>query len=341
MRKTTSITLAVVGVVAFTALFAVSGFNGNDSQLNQVFSPEDQEFLKFITLHGKSYATKEEFQFRQNLFKSNLLKIRMHNAQNGVSYRLGVNKFSDMTPEEYKKRLGYLPHNVDQSKVKYLAPSNGDNTIDWRTKGAVTQVKDQGQCGSCWSFSATGSIEGHNFLTNKQLVSLSEQQLVDCSQAQGNEGCNGGWMDSAFQYAEQTPLETEADYPYEGVDDTCRVDASKETVQVKSYVDVTPNDADQLIAALQLGPVSVAIEADQNIFQSYQGGVINDSSCGTELDHGVLAVGYGTDGGVPYFIVKNSWGPDWGDQGYVKIAATNDNICGILSQPSYPEIVQK
>ena len=143
-------------------------------------------------------------------------------------------------------------------------------------------------------------------------------------------------MDQAFQYVESTALEQEGDYPYQAIDNTCRADTSKGVVTVDKFVDVTPDNADQLRAALDIGPVSVAIEADQFIFQFYESGILNDASCGTELDHGVLAVGYGTENGTPYFIVKNSWGSSWGDNGYIKIAGTKDNICGILSQPSYP-----
>jgi cathepsin L len=184
-------------------------------------------------------------------------------------------------------------------------------------------------------------MEGHYQIQFGKLFSLSEQQLVDCSQAQGNEGCNGGWMDSAFQYVEGIALEQEADYPYEAVDDTCRADKTKGVVKVDSFVDVAPNDPDQLKAAIAQGPVSVAIEADTFVFQFYSGGILNDEGCGTNLDHGVLAVGYGSEDGQEYFIVKNSWGAGWGDSGYLKIA--NDGkkdagICGIASQPSFPKM---
>merc|ERR1711885_35351 len=170
-----------------------------------------------------------------------------------------------------------------------------------RAKGAVTAVKNQAQCGSCWAFSSTGSLEGAHFIATQQLVSLSEEQLVQCSTV--NSGCNGGLMDYAFEYAETTPLVEESAYPYtsgSGITGTC----------------------------------NKAIEADRMAFQGYTGGVITGTSCGTQLDHGVLAVGYGTENGEDYFLVKNSWGASWGESGYVKIGQAN--VCGITQQPSFP-----
>lgn len=338
MRKEYTVSLAVVGVAACVAVFALSS-QPQHTTLYNAFTTEDAEFFKFMSKYGKSYGTKEEFEFRSQQFKQNMAKVAMNNARNDVSYQIGINKFADWTPAEYKRLLGYKKQVRGTQNIKLLDTAIPDS-VDWRAKGAVTPVKDQGQCGSCWSFSATGAMEGHYQIAHGNLLSFSEQQLVDCSQAQGNAGCNGGWMDSAFQYVQQTKIETEADYPYEAADDTCRADASKGKASVKSFVDVPSNDPDQLKAALAQGPVSVAIEADTFVFQFYSGGVFNDSSCGTNLDHGVLAVGYGSENGQEYFIVKNSWGAGWGDNGYIKIANNglkgDAGICGIASQPSYP-----
>ena len=212
-----------------------------------------------------------------------------------------------------------------------------EDTVDWVAKGAVTAVKNQGSCGSCWSFSTTGSMEGAHFIKTGELLSLSEQQLVDCSH-NGNLGCMGGMMDRAFTWTETHPLETEQDYPYQGwtIFHGYREDASKGKVAAQSFVDVTPQDSDALKAAIAQGPVSVAIQANQKVFQRYSGGIIT-ADCGTKLDHGVLAVGYGTDNGTPYYKVKNSWGADWGEDGYVRIAITDGaGMCGIQSQPSQP-----
>merc|ERR1711998_763295 len=210
-------------------------------------------------------------------------------------------------------------------------------SVDWRKEGAVTPVKNQGQCGSCWSFSTTGSMEGRWFLKNKTLVSLSEQQCVDCSHNDQNAGCNGGLMDSAFKYAEGTAIETEAQYPYKGRDGTCA--AKGGSVEVKSYQDVTVNDPSALAAAVAEGPVSVAIDAGSIFFQLYFGGIMKHF-CGTSLDHGVLVVGYGTENGTDYWLLKNSWGASWGESGYFRMlrdmSKQGPGFCGLQKSASYP-----
>jgi C1A family cysteine protease len=336
MRKGFAITLAVVGVAATVAVIALS----DAPQYTKLFSSMDMkadnfEFANFLAKYGKSYGTKEEFQFRFEQYMKNMAQIRVANSQNDNTFVLSANKFTDYTPEEYRRLLGYQPNYVS-GEVRELDTVNIPASVNWVDQGAVTPVKDQGQCGSCWAFSSTGALEGHHFIQTGKLVSLSEQQLVDCDRGDGNEGCNGGDMATAFTYAQTHGLDTEGDYPYEGVDGKCRVKGSG-AVKSTSHVNVKAGSVAALKAALALGPVSVAIEADTFVFQFYNNGVLNSKSCGTNLDHGVLAVGYGTENGQDYYLVKNSWGASWGIKGYIKIAAVEgDGICGIQMDAVYP-----
>jgi cathepsin L len=308
-----------------------------------VFKEEEYQllFTRFMTQYNKKY-THDTFFYRYTVFKANMDKIYLANKQKH-SYTLGMNEMGDMTHAEFKAtKLGYKAIDNAYARSKNSAGphqqvKSAPSAVDWRAKGAVTPIKNQQQCGSCWAFSTTGSTEGAAKIQAGQLISLSEQQLVDCSQNQGNQGCEGGLMDQAFQYIiSNGGINTEQAYPYTAMDGTCNTTAQAvHAVSITGYTDVTSGDEDALAAAVAIGPVSVAIEADQACFQFYTSGILNDPSCGTNLDHGVLAVGYNKAGSTPYWIVKNSWGTSWGMNGYIEMAL-GVNQCGINSQPSYP-----
>lgn len=298
-------------------------------------------FVEFITQYSKTYSH-DDFFNRFNIFKSNVDHINEVNAQ-GLSYQLGVNQFSDLTPDEWAATYlgGY--HHIEREYARSQNPPQPNgllgqvqlaSELDWVAKGAVTPVKNQGQCGSCWAFSTTGALEGALQIASGKLVSLSEQQLVDCAGSQGNMGCNGGLMDYGFEYVIKNGLTTEEAYPYTAKDGTCQASGKTSAVSISSYSDVPHGNEAALMTAVNLGPVSVAIEADKSAFQSYKSGVLDSFFCGKQLDHGVLVVGYGTDG-KDYWTVKNSWGASWGEEGFVRIVR-NKNMCGIASQPSYP-----
>jgi len=302
----------------------------------------ERDFMDWARGHGKSYNQDSERRMRQGIWERNQAAIEEHNKGNHT-YTLGMNKFGDLTPDEFVNMYNtYQPSQKTQSEHVYQPKySTIPKEMDWRTEGAVTAVKDQGQCGSCYSFSATGSLEGQTYIQKGKLVSLSEQQIVDCSQREGNLGCNGGLMDSVFQYIQDVGgLETEDAYSYTARDGNCNVNKDEFVATCSGFVDIPSGNEQALTEALAtVGPISVAIDASQFSFQFYSSGVYNEPYCSSySLDHGVLAVGYGTEKGQDYYWVKNSWGSSYGLSGYLKMSRNKQNQCGIATQASYPTV---
>jgi C1A family cysteine protease len=330
--------IAVVGIAACIAVYALTQQPKTNSLYSNTLTGEDMEFLKYVAKYGKSYGTKEEFEFRADIFKKTLTALSQENSKNENTFRVAVNKFADWTPAEYRRMLAYKPIRGNVTPVVDTSVSI-PTSIDWRTEGAVNPIKDQGQCGSCWAFSAVGAMESRNKIKTGTLLDLSEQQLVDCAGGvYGNEGCNGGDMGTAMDYAHDKGMESEKDYPYTAFDGNCNYDSSKVIARPVSRANVTPNNALALKTAIAAGPVSVAVEADTFVFQFYSGGILNSKACGTNLDHGIVAVGYGVDPSKgPYYMVRNSWGSSWGMKGYINIAIVDGpGICGIQMEPVYP-----
>ena len=338
--KKALIALSVLGVVCVVGAFAVFSPSNPLAPIKTVSQDEieELEFQNFMARHNKHYEA-DEYQTRFKIYRDNTAFIRVYNQRN-LNWYLGVNEFADMTFEEFKQI--YTPTKFDLDRPRNPQPVANlevPSSVDWRKKGAVTQVKNQGQCGSCWSFSTTGSVEGAWFLAGNDLVSLSEQELVDCSVSYGNRGCQGGFMDYAFKYIIANGITSEKNYPYDAKQGECQQDKVKDVVaKISNYTDVKPEDPQSLMAAVSQQPVSVAVEADQWVWQFYFGGVV-DNYCGTNLDHGVLIVGYDNSATPPYYIVKNSWGPGWGIDGYIKIGIKDGKgVCGIQVTPSYPTV---
>jgi len=293
------------------------------------------QWKEFLALpESKGYATQIEHDMRYEIFSANMRKADIHNSENH-GFTMGVTRFADWTEREFLDFVGSttMEHVAGEAFDASVYETNED-AVDWVAKGAVTAVKDQGQCGSCWAFSTTGSLEGQNQIKNKKLVSFSEQQLVDCSKSEGNLGCNGGLMDYGFEYVKAKGICTEADYPYTAADGTCKTTCTPALKTISGYVDVKSED-DLETAVSNVGPVSVAVDANIK-WQLYSGGIMSKELCNPKkLDHGVLAVGY--DNSEMSWKVKNSWGESWGEKGYVRLAKGSDT-CGIAQQPSYPTL---
>ncbi|GAB9467856.1 Papain-like cysteine protease c1 [Globisporangium polare] len=316
------------------------------ASLAQAKSPREYEsdFENWMANHHLTIRDALEYARRLENYIANDLYILMHNKEyEYTGVKLAHNEYSHLSHDEFKARMngfemppGYLEGRLAKRKSNVLRDVKVPDEVDWVKKGGVTPVKNQGQCGSCWAFSTTGAVEGAAFVSDGKLPNLSEQELVDCDN-NGDMGCNGGLMDHAFAWIEDNEgICSEDEYEYKAKQSTCQT--CKEIVKVTGFQDVNPNDEHALQVAVAQQPVAVAIEADQRAFQFYSSGVFN-LTCGTQLDHGVLAVGYGEENGQKFWRVKNSWGGSWGEQGFIRLArGLNGGAgqCGIAMAPSYP-----
>jgi len=309
-----------------------------------------EEWAKFKQNHGKEYeSTLVELQ-RMKTYGANKAYIARHNAEADAgkhSYWLAVNKYADLTHDQFRAQmLGHKKPSSRSTGTPFQSSGlKAPESKDWRDEGAVTQVKDQGQCGSCWAFSTTGTLEGQWKLAGNDMVELSEQQLMDCSGSYGNLACQGGEMYTAMQYVvDNGGIMSEADYPYETKTHLrrCLWDASKVAAKAKSFTRIdTEVESDLEEAVGTVGPVSVAMDASHFDFQLYSHGIYHNPNCMTanaDLDHGVLAVGYGEEADGKYWIVKNSWGPSWGEEGFFKMTRDGSNMCGIATDCMYPAV---
>ncbi|CAD7681935.1 unnamed protein product [Nyctereutes procyonoides] len=294
------------------------------------------------------YAMNEE-GWRRAVWEKNMKMTELHNreySQGKHGFTMAMNAFGYMTNEEFRQVMNGFQNQKHKKGKVFQEPLFAEilKSVDWREKGYVTPVKNQGQCGSCWAFSATGALKGQMFQKTGKFVPLrrSLSNLVDCSQAQGNKGCNGGLMDNAFQYVKDNGgLDSEECYPYLGRDtDTCNYKPECSAANDTGFMDIPQREKALMKAVATLGPISVVIDARHQSFQFYKSGIYFDSDCSSKyLDHGVMVVGYGfegTDSNNKFWIVKNSWGPEWGWNGYIKMAKGQNNHCGIATAASYP-----
>ncbi|XP_066491227.1 procathepsin L-like [Tiliqua scincoides] len=329
--------MILFSLVAMTWLLFLSHFTtAHDVSL-------DKAWRDWMSAHSKVYGKGEEAH-RRATWEENMRMIERHNleaSQGKYSYQLHMNHFGDLTKEEFNQKMnGFrgdlaIAHGRNGTVFQESASSRLPKYVDWRKKGYVTPVKNQGECGSCWAFSATGALEGLHFKTTHKLVSLSEQNLMDCFRKQDTNGCHGGVINSAFEYVIQNRgINSERTYPYKAKVGHCHYNSRARAATCKSYVNIPRNNERALAQAVaSVGPVSVGLDGAH--FQFYHKGIYQ-KRCGKHVNHAMLVVGYGNSRNKNYWILKNSWSKDWGEKGYMRLAKDKNNECGIASDASFP-----
>lgn len=323
---------------SFISLLFISLVFSSDINTNKTSNLKEDEsvfkqFLEFVHKYDKKYKTMEEFQHRYNIFKNSLHRLSATPTQGSARY--GITQFSDWTREEFKAMLK-LKVSTDAciKKLKFLNDAKYPDSLDYRAMGKVSPVKNQYTCGSCWAFAVTGFIESQVLMKNEEPQTFSEQQLVDCD-TEVDQGCNGGLQEFAFNYIQDKGIMPDMYYTYLGIEDECRYNKDLTTKKVKNVFcqeNATTEEIKQYLA--EIGPLSIALDA--NSMQDYEGGV---HDCpGSELNHAVLLVGYGTEDGKDYWLIKNCWGTKWADQGYIKINQEPGKNCAVGIYVTYAEL---
>ncbi|XP_032902577.1 cathepsin L1-like [Amblyraja radiata] len=314
---------------------------------NSIFdSSLDEGWKSWKSFHQKQYEENDEND-RRKIWEKSMEFVTKHNLEHSIgkhTFTVGMNQFGDMTMKEFAQLLNkFNKKETGNSTYKgFTAQANTElpSFVDWRPKGYVTHVKDQGQCGSCWAFSTTGVLEGQVFKKTGKLISLSEQYLMDCSREVGNHGCKGGYKVQSLLFIKEKGISSEQSYPYTAKDGECKVNRNDNVATCKGVRIIQKNsETDLATAVATVGPISVSIDAEHRSFMLYKSGIFYEPRCSSDqLDHEVLAVGYGTENQKPYWIVKNSWGTSWGMEGYVHMSKDMDNNCGIATDAIYPEV---
>lgn len=328
----TSAVLLAIGLISLVSVTQPSSSSKIPKEVQALFN-------EWKLSYAKSYGTIEDQKYRAEIFYQNYKKVSQ--LKKRVSHEVGLNKFADLTKEEFvAKYTGYSPNSQKITSTRPKSSRPVANGIDWREKGKVNPIKDQARCGSCWAFSAVQALESAWAIATGELVNLSEQELVDCSVYYGNLGCNGGYMNAAWDYAEaKGGLASQKEYPYTAKDGTCQ-EVKERLTTPQTYHNVYQTETDVSNAIFD-GPVSAAIEADAESFRFYTGGVYFDPFCGKALNHAIGIVGYGQNDKQAYWIVRNSWGKTWGEDGYIRMRKDleiSGGTCGILLDVSYPEV---